>query len=259
MAREYDATQTNILSQTRIIDVPCTLACWFYALAPGDQTVLGVSESADYADLMILVQRDTDYVSALVSNDGGDVNYEIADSPLSIIGDIWYHIAAVFANDSYRICYLDGSPGTANTNTLGLTSGIDNATIGCLRTGGGFFTLLEGIVADAGFWNVALSAEEIAALAQGYSAEFIRPQNLQIYAPIIRGTPVDKMSGVAFTETGTPTDFVHDYGALYPAPPMGISYESAIAGGWTGKINGVTSPAAVNSVLAANIQSINAI
>ena len=51
------------------------------------------------------------------------------------------------------------------------------------NTQGIFF---NGLIAEVGIWNIALTANEIASLAQGMTCDKIRPQNLVFYTPLVR-------------------------------------------------------------------------
>ena len=45
---------------------------------------------------------------------------------------------------------------------------------------------MNGLIAEVGIWNVALTADEIASLADGMTCDKVRPQSLVFYAPLVR-------------------------------------------------------------------------
>lgn len=53
-------------------------------------------------------------------------------------------------------------------------------------------------------WNVALTAAEIASLADGMTCDKVRPQSLVFYAPLVRDL-IDVTGGEIFTNTNGAT------------------------------------------------------
>lgn len=94
--------------------------------------------------------------------------------------------AAVLASTTSRTPYLDGTAGTTNTQTNNVGTGQDRLTLATYLSGSSPQELLNGRLADAAVWNVALSADEIASLAKGFKPTRVRPQSLVFYAPLIR-------------------------------------------------------------------------
>jgi hypothetical protein len=63
---------------------------------------------------------------------------------------------------------------------------------------------MPGLIAEVGIWNAALTAEEVASLANGMTCDKIRPQNLVFYAPLVRDL-VDQKGGLTITNTNSAT------------------------------------------------------
>lgn len=63
---------------------------------------------------------------------------------------------------------------------------------------------MNGRIAEVGVWNVALSAQEIASLADGMTCDKVRPQNLVFYAPLVRDL-IDYSGGLTITNNNTAT------------------------------------------------------
>ena len=71
---------------------------------------------------------------------------------------------------------------------------------------------MDGKIAEVGIWNAALTAEEIASLADGMTCDKVRPQSLVFYAPLVRDL-IDYKGGLAITNTNTAT--VADHPRVY--------------------------------------------
>ena len=71
----------------------------------------------------------------------------------------------------------------------------------------------NGLLAEVGIWNAALSPAEIASLAKGVTCDKIRPQNLVFYAPLIRDL-LDQKGGKTITNNNGAT--VANHPCIYP-------------------------------------------
>jgi len=64
---------------------------------------------------------------------------------------------------------------------------------------------MDGAVAQVGFWNAALDASEVAALAKGYTPDQVRPDSLVFYYPLDNPAGShDIMDSDTTTDTGSP-------------------------------------------------------
>jgi len=63
---------------------------------------------------------------------------------------------------------------------------------------------MDGLIAEVGIWNAALTADEIASLAAGMTCDKVRPQSLVFYAPLVRDL-VDVKGGLTITNNNTAT------------------------------------------------------
>ena len=113
----------------------------------------------------------------------------------------FHHAGAVFASTTSRTAFLDGVAGTTDTNSS-TPSGIAYTRIGCKASNLRDF---NGYIAHPAIWSVALSADEMAALAKGASPLSIRPASLVFYSPYLgRDSPeIDIVGGRTLTVTGT--------------------------------------------------------
>jgi hypothetical protein len=116
----------------------------------------------------------------------------------------WFHIAGVFASATSRIVYVNGIVAATDTSSSTINT-LDEIIVGGRRATGGTVGLFwDGKVADAGIWNAALTADEIASLADGMTCDKVRPQSLVFYAPLVRDL-IDYKGGLTITNNNTAT------------------------------------------------------
>jgi hypothetical protein len=60
------------------------------------------------------------------------------------------------------------------------------------------------LIAEVGIWNAALTADEIASLADGMTCDKVRPQSLVFYVPLVRDLQ-DVRGGLSITNNNTAT------------------------------------------------------
>ena len=63
---------------------------------------------------------------------------------------------------------------------------------------------MNGLIAEVGIWNAALTAAEVASLAKGMTCDKVRPQNLVFYAPLVRDL-IDQKGGLVITNNNAAT------------------------------------------------------
>jgi len=109
---------------------------------------------------------------------------------------------------------------------------LDVTSIGTLYRSDNPGTYVDGSIAEAAMWNVALSDGEVAELATGIRPMRVRPQNIVSYWPCVRDQDYDIVGGYDMTPINSPTISAHPpiaYGAppslwavAAAAPPVGI-------------------------------------
>ena len=155
---------------------------------------------------MALRVTTTGIARAGVYNDAGTVFAE-ADSPAAAIAiNTPYTLTAVFTSSASRSLFVNA---TKYTNTTSLTiSAPTRFIIGAawLNTVNSLFH--NGSIAEAAVWNNALSDDDVASLAAGYTPDQVRPQSLQFYAPLIR-TFQDLRGGLAISNVNGATVATH--------------------------------------------------
>lgn len=199
------------LASGLITAVPLTMAGWFYPTSAANGTIMGcfTSGSAFNRNSFRLGVDTSPSVIALTS-DGASVGN--ATTTASATLNAWNHAAGVFTGIASRDSYLNG--GNKGSNTTSLTpSGIDRTSIG-IGDGSTASTPFHntGMLAELGWWNVALDAAEIAALAAGVPPPLVRPQSLMAYVPIVRDLVAWKGGAFAITGSLTVADHCRIYG-----------------------------------------------
>jgi hypothetical protein len=134
---------------------------------------------------------------------------ERIDATAGYSANTWHHACGVVSSATSRTIYLDGA--NSATGTASITpSNLNVISIG--RRPDGSFGLMNGLIAEVGIWNVALTAAEIASLAKGMTCDKVRPSALVFYAPLIRSLQ-DLSRAAAITNNNTAT--VADHPRVY--------------------------------------------
>ena len=122
-----------------------------------------------------------------------------ATGATSLSSGTWYSLVARFSAINSRLIYVGGVQDGSNTSSRTPT-GISNARVGVRGNVSG---AALGSLAEVAIWNVALSADDIAALAT-VSPLLIRPDVLVCYIPLLDSGTLDLVAPAA-TVTGTLT------------------------------------------------------
>jgi hypothetical protein len=101
----------------------------------------------------------------------------------SVSTGVWTHLCGVKSGTGAGAlrAYVNGSSVGTGTSNRSIQDTAQNFVIGSRHTGD---LRWDGRIAVVALWNVALSAEEIAALAKGANPLRVRPQNLAAYYPL---------------------------------------------------------------------------
>jgi hypothetical protein len=166
--------------------------------------------------------------SKLWAGTQSQIAWSYATSTAALSNNVWYHACGVYREANDRSAYINGgNRGNDNVSiipapTTYLTRVGQRAN---LWDNHPFF----GSIGEFGVWNVALTDEEVAILAKGYSPLLVRPQSLIIYVPLIRGNDKDIKGGLSFSAVGIPGITAHPR-VFYIAPPKTpIDYTVGVA------------------------------
>ena len=206
MASKFTSAGSQYLSSLfSISPYPLTISCWFNA----ENTT--ANHALVYIGLSTNTSRFLLYAGGAVTNDpisfdviitGGGAA-RVASTTTGYNANTWSHACGVATSSILRTVYLNG--GSSGTNTVSsIPSTPDRLTIGSRLNIGIPGVFLDGSVAEVGIWNAALTADEIASLAQGMTCDKIRPQNLVYYAPLVREL-IDQKGGLTITNNNGAT------------------------------------------------------
>lgn len=175
-------TTTNYLKYSGAVvsGTPFSIAGWFNYSNAAIQAIVGLCSSSGI-NFHKLGITGTGFVISQ-SNDGTSSQ---AQSTASIGTGTWAHAAGVWSDDTNRAAFLNGgNKGTAASAHT--PASLANSTIGMVISNGNVVQpfLGTGILGEIGFWNVALTDAEVAALATGIPTYLIRPGSLIWYVPM---------------------------------------------------------------------------
>lgn len=147
-------------------------------------------------------------------NSGG--SYVEARYPAQLPADTWLGIGVTFDGANTR-SFLDGVIAATSSATSPAASGDVYFDLLAAVTYAGSLdsssNMTDAEVAEYAYWNTALTADEMAALGQGFRASNIRPQNLVFYAPCVRSL-VDISGGRTLVKQAG-TDVVTDHPRVF--------------------------------------------
>ena len=217
---------------------PFTMACWFKTATTATQCLMGLGDAYDVHD-----HRHTLYTGGA----GATLKFQTVDSgtlgqaetAATVSSGVWSHACGVLGWSNWRAVYLNG--GSQDIDTTSVNPVVtDYFGIAALvsRAGPTVQYYLNGQVAEAAVWDVALTPAEIAVLAAGYPPPFVRPQSLKSYYPLIRSS-ADVFGNInyAVTEYNSPTVtdgppmlyyVTPQFGQVITAVPSGTIFASSV-------------------------------
>jgi hypothetical protein len=202
----FSASNRLTISTALVTGAPCTLACWFNSTSlTANQNLVAITNAggSTYLGIAASGTRAGDPVIAYVGTP-----LALASSSLGYSANVWQHACGVFSSSTLRAAFLNGGNKGTDTNSSTPAS-LAFSSIGTYNASGADATL--GAVAEVGIWNVALTDDEVASLAKGFSPDQIRPQSLIAYLPLVRTT--QDIKGNAWATAGTLT--VADHSRVY--------------------------------------------
>ena len=185
------------------------MACWYYKT---NTATGGLLSTGDIDNSNVLWSL---YLKAAAI--GGEVRFRAntadASTTLDWSQDTWEHAAAVGTSATDRAVFING--GNKGISTTDITpTGLDKTALAVERTNI-LANYLDGRMADATVWDVALSDAEVAIPALGFSPLLVRPANLVAYWPLIRDDR-DWVGGYDMTAYNSPTWAAHAGKVKYP-------------------------------------------
>ena len=223
MSRQFSRTSSQRLTRsgTPVTNVPLSMACWFWT-ANGDNAkdLMCIGSSTDNANYIIRANTN-EQIQACTYGGGANGN-PLAAGNFSL--ETWNHACGVWEAEDARVAFLNGAVGFQNTNSVTVPNQ-DMVGLASYIWHNNFGNYWDGYLAEAAIWNVALSEDEVAVLAAGYSPLFVRPGSLVAYWPLIRDEDQDKVGGYDLTAYNSPTIAAHPP-IIYPAQPYIVTAPS---------------------------------
>lgn len=204
IALDNAALQYFYQTQSTVTNEPMTLVGWAYTDEAIDQTIVAVSRDGSgypYFNIGFENAGAGQKIRMRKRNQAGVASTLKSVSAYSL--STWYHIAGVFTSDNSRDLYVNGV--LVDTSTTATTdSSVPNIFEVGVRKSSSPNEHLSGGFCELGVYDVALTADEIEALAKYYSPEHIRPDKLRGYFRGIgrRATELDDFTGSTWSNSG---------------------------------------------------------
>jgi hypothetical protein len=210
MAYEFASASSKYLSMTSspVSGPPLTMACWFNAaqVTTSDYLVTVSTATTQYFGLVILGANAGDPVGAFDFGNG----LIGASTTAGYTAGTWTHAVGVWSSLSNRTAYINGGNSATNNSTQ-ISFTLTRSQIAAAA--GSISNRMNGLIAEVGIWNAALTAAEIASLAKGMTPDKIRPQSLVFYAPLVRDL-IDQKGGLTIANNNGAT--VANHPRIYP-------------------------------------------
>lgn len=185
MAREGNGSNRYLeINVAPVTAAPFTMGCWFR-----------VANVTSHYELMWLGNKnDTDEEWRLQArgNETGDPvqfrledsgSFPFAETTAGFTVDTWHHACAVEAGVTDHRVFLDGANKGTETATTVSPDGVNRISIG--REGDSTpGKYINGRIAEAFLYDVALTDQEVSVLASGVCPIRVRPANLKGYWPL---------------------------------------------------------------------------
>jgi hypothetical protein len=204
MAYQFTAASSQSLNTTStpVSAAPLTMAAWInYPNTGGAQGIVQLTAFGVNADIMRLVINPAQQVNFIVNGTGGFQSATVT-SP-AFAHNTWGHTAAVAASTTDRVSYYNGTASSTATNDITLNN-LNRVDIGVNVSNTVLAAFSNGLIAEVGIWNAALTQPEIASLAKGMTCDKVRPQSLVFYAPLVRELQ-DAKGGLTITNNNGAT------------------------------------------------------
>lgn len=230
MARSFASASTQYLSRASAVvtATPFSMACWYrVTTVSGSRSLLSLGNSATtnrWHNLRLTTSGGNMTLRAGTRVGASEVS---AAATATHNDSIWHQATGVWTSTASRTIYLDG--GNSATETTDLNPVVDLTNIATRVSGGTPGELLDGEIAEAAIWNVALTADEALSLSKGFSPLLIRPTALvETWRLIGRNDPETGWKGNDLTLVNTPTVAPHPR-ILMPRRRTLVSFGAGVA------------------------------
>jgi hypothetical protein len=206
MAYDFTSTSSQYMSapSLNISGYPYTISCWARVKSDNGQSnaVFGFGNTSNGHRAFLFFEMQVAGDPIALGLVGVSATAAIGSITASL--NTWQHVCGVFTNSTLRTLYVDGALAATNTATVTQTLGTPTVQIAARNNGSSYGLFFNGLVADAGIYDAALTADEIASLAKGMTCDKVRPQSLVYYAPLVRDL-IDAKGGLTITNNNGAT------------------------------------------------------
>ena len=226
MGRDFERDNSEHMTNATAVaaDEPMTMAIWIKPETAGiDQHVISISHNTTASHYHRIFVTSSDTIT--FRSRAGEAE-KTATTTATITAGQWHHICGTLtAAGSDRNIYLDGA--NKVTNTVDRDPSLDYVTIAGLNNGGTQAgSYFDGLMAEAAFWNVLLTDNEVAALGNGVPVLRIRPLSLVAYWPLLAATGnAADYSGNGKTMTDVNTVLTGDHPPVGPLFAFPVSWQ----------------------------------
>lgn len=209
MAKAFVAASSEYLNVFSAVlsGPPISMTGWFKTtnIDAESKTVVSITSRGNPGNRFALYLRGSSTTVAAIAR--SSVSAIAQSSTTYSTSGVWQHAGGLFTSDTSRAAIHQGALGTAETSTITIT-GVNSTTIGA-QDQATYVNFADGSLAEIGVYNVALEADEWAALGDGVSPLLVRPASLVLYVPFLGGANTDMIGGTSWTVGGTPTTDTH--------------------------------------------------
>ena len=246
MSRRFNGTSDYLEHGAPVVSaLPITMACWFYVSArlPGTHALIAIGDAAD-SNTVKLTASATDVTVRSIAV-GGSPASSVTALPDPRVAT-WQHACGVFAASNSRVVYINGGARAFGSVTVELGTPTVT-TLGATYSAGSRTQFLEGYLAEAAVWDVALSEADVKLLAAGYYPDQIRPGNIVSYwslAGQYSPDEIDRTGRFDLTVTGA-TPAIANHPPMLPRTRRHRALELALVGAGPTFVPGDQPPARI--------------
>jgi len=190
-----------IQATASLFSYPFTINFWFYpAVSAGGVLVMFVlHNTTDNQRFTVQINATT---TRLAFNAFTTAN-ALATTNVSYTPNAWNMATAVGTSSTSRTIYINGGNAVTNTTSRAVTT--PTRWLVASNYSSGIIPQYEGRISEVGIWNAALTTADINSLYTGMRSSSVKPQNLKVYAPLIRDISDQTSSTTSFSNTITDT------------------------------------------------------
>ena len=204
MSLDFDGSNDVLdLGNPSVLDITgttLTLACWFkHDTAARNDMLIAKWGSVSLFQYRLWISS-ADQITVSAGNGAGTQQGISATTVISTA--TWYHACGRLSSSGAGGLHVFTN-GTDENNTTGISMGSNGVNVGIGKALSGSAFPMDGKIAEACIWNVALTDEQIRSLSRGVSPFQVRPSGLKYYCPLWSSAHIRDISSSAILGTLT--------------------------------------------------------